>query len=150
MTTLQPKTTLSFDPSVFGFCYGAMFTVVGVLLYSLFIYLCLFFGFVLFLEETKTVYLPPARKSVLQDLPDYWKHEVSSMPGREKKRKKKIFLHTQSSPFSTTFPPSQKEQSVFVFTYVTHLEVLFTKGGGLQTKSEALALYVCNGALVES
>lgn len=110
-----------------------------------------FFSFFFFLEETKTVYLPPARKSVLQDLPDYWKHEVSSMPGRKNKKIKKIYIYLSShkvwTPSSTTSPPSQREQSVFVFTYVTHLEDLLTKGGGLQTKSEALALYVCNGAL---
>lgn len=128
MTTLQPKTTLSFNLLCFWFLLRChVYRCWCTSIFPLYLSPSLFF---VFLEETKTVYLPPANKSVLQDLPDNWKHEVSSMPGRKKKRfKKKIFLHTVRTPSSATFPPSQREQSVFVFTYVTHLEDLFTKRG---------------------
>lgn len=61
------------------------------------------------------------------------------------------FTHTQrdrSPSSSSTSTPSQREQNILVFTYATeaHPDDLLTKGGGLKTKSEALAQCVCNEA----
>lgn len=132
-----------------------MFTVVDVLLYSLSLFISLFiylfFCFVLGFFQSCFVFgrnhdcLPTtcSRKCVTRPSWLYWKHEVSSMRG-EKRFLKKVFLHIQSDcpPPRLLHPPKGNKTILCVRT-----PYILTKGGGLKTKSEALALYVCNGAL---
>lgn len=133
MTTLQPKTPLSYS-----LCFW--------FLLRCHVYCCWCSVFFSLFGKTETVYLPPAKESVLKDLPDNT-GSMKSVACQAIKRWTSFttYRETECPPPRPTLTPSHREQNIFVFTYATEAlsDDLLTKGGGLRTKSKALALYVC-------
>lgn len=87
-----------------------------------------------------TVYLPTAHESVLKT----FLRSLESAAGEAIKRYLPTERETERPPppVRPTFTPSQRELNNIVFTYMAevHVDETLTKGGGLKTKSEALAL----------
>lgn len=144
MTTLQPKTTLSYS-FCFWFllrCHVYCCWCTSIFSLSLFISVSFFVLFCFWKKPRLFTYhlLTKVCYKTFLTVLEAW----SQQHARQKKILKKIFLHIQSDcpPPRLLHPP--KGNKTFLCLHMPHI---LTKGGGLKTKSEALVLYVCNRAL---
>lgn len=133
MTTLQPKTTLSYSFCFWFLLRCHVYCCWCTSIFSLSLYLSLYLSLFLFCFGVFSVLFCFWKKPWL-----FTYHLLTKVCyktfltvleawSQQHARWKKIFLkslssHTVRLPSSSTFTPSQREQNIFMFTYAIHLD----------------------------